>query len=410
MAQLAEEERNKGPPQVRNPRMAQMAEAERNQGPPPATNSRFAQAAALAAQEDEQNDRRRSDNFGRDDRRNNRSGPPPQQNTRFLEAAAADADYVSREERMQRGGDRFGDGPRGGDRFGDGRRDDHRRGGEGRGWGRENDNYNRGPRDGRDRPDINEEDLPRAPKKSLVDEILKPKAAPVVDNFLVPPKLDPQQEANILKIPAKALSKQKDDDVFIAAPAKKEEPPAPEEVPEPVADQPAHEDVDKEALIEEFCKGDKQGEELAQWAAGHKDVMPRLDLVVYRLLTDHEKLNPDPDCLWAGPSRFGAALLSLAADDDMKQMEILFGVQKYCNSIGFPKLNEEYVVQSMFRSMYKFDLALEAAFAEWKEDESDEYEEGKTKAVVQTMDWFAWLEQEEDEDEEEDEDGDYEEE
>jgi len=82
-------------------------------------------------------------------------------------------------------------------------------------------------------------------------------------------------------------------------------------------------------------------------------------------------------------------------------MQILWAIQKYCDKLGFPKLDDEYVVQAMFRSMYKFDLALDDAFAEWKEDESDEHSDGKLKAVIQTVNWFTWLE----EDDEEEEDG-----
>jgi hypothetical protein len=52
--------------------------------------------------------------------------------------------------------------------------------------------------------------------------------------------------------------------------------------------------------------------------------------------------------------------------------------------------------------MYKYDLTADEAFFEWKEDESEEHAGGKLKAVIQTVDWFSWLEQEEeDEDDEE---------
>lgn len=63
----------------------------------------------------------------------------------------------------------------------------------------------------------------------------------------------------------------------------------------------------------------------------------------------------------------------------------------------------------MFRSMYKHDLALDDAFEAWKEDESEAHEEGKGKAIIQTMDWFNWLEEDEDEDDEEDYEEEYEE-
>lgn len=55
----------------------------------------------------------------------------------------------------------------------------------------------------------------------------------------------------------------------------------------------------------------------------------------------------------------------------------------------------------MFRAMYKYDLAESDAFAEWKEDESDEHEQGKMKAVIQTVDWFLWLEEDDDDEDEE---------
>jgi len=57
----------------------------------------------------------------------------------------------------------------------------------------------------------------------------------------------------------------------------------------------------------------------------------------------------------------------------------------------------------MFRAMYKYDLALDEAFAEWKEDESPQYEQSKGKAIIQTMDWFNWLEAESEEDDDEEE-------
>lgn len=51
----------------------------------------------------------------------------------------------------------------------------------------------------------------------------------------------------------------------------------------------------------------------------------------------------------------------------------------------------------MFRSMYKFDLAEADSFDVWKEDMSPEHDRGKGKAIIQTMDWFNWLEEDEEE-------------
>ena len=102
-----------------------------------------------------------------------------------------------------------------------------------------------------------------------------------------------------------------------------------------------------------------------------------------------------PDC------RLVRAFVSLVEDKAHEQMEVLWAVQKHCDDLGFPKIDDEYVVQAMFRAMYKHDLAEAGAFDEWKEDESDENERGKMKAVIQTMDWFAWLEEDDEESDEE---------
>jgi hypothetical protein len=157
----------------------------------------------------------------------------------------------------------------------------------------------------------------------------------------------------------------------------------------------------EESLLKEFISGNTSGEELKQWCIDNASVLPSVEKLVLRLLTEKEQTNPDPECPWAEPSRYGTALLHLVQDKGYEQMQLLWAIQKYCDSIGFPKLNDEYVVQSMFRSMYKYDLTEAGAFDAWKEDESEENSRGKMKAVIQTMDWFAWLEEDEEESEEE---------
>ena len=81
----------------------------------------------------------------------------------------------------------------------------------------------------------------------------------------------------------------------------------------------------------------------------------------------------------------------------------MFCALQYCDTLGFPKINEEYLVQCMFRAMYKYDLAEGDAFTEWKDDESEINETGKMKALIQTVDWFLWLEEEDDDDDDEEE-------
>ena len=220
-------------------------------------------------------------------------------------------------------------------------------------------------------------------------------------------------EENILKVPTKAQadnmlkapSKDHEDNILKAPSKEKKEPAEAKDnksstLSEPEPAVPLI--VDDSELLGEFVSGNKMGEELKTWLEG-KGVVPSVEKLVFHLLTETEKLNPDIECHWAGPDKYGAALVSLVEDDLLKQMEVLFAVQKYCDKLGMPKLNDEYVVQAMFRSMYKYDLAGDEAFMMWKEDESPEHEAGKLNAVIQTVDWFNWLEEDDDEEEDDEE-------
>jgi len=378
------DDRERGPPPVANSRFAAAAaaaEMERpppreERGPPPVANSRFAAAAAMAEQEQMDYEERRRDRdrfYGRgDDRR------PPAQNSRFAAAAAADEDYVDRDERNRRMME-----------------DDDRRG-HGRGF------HDEGPP--RDERFAGRDYQEEAPRSSRVDELLKPKAPPVEDNILnFPTKVAPELEANVLKPPpTKPLSKEHEVNV-LSPPEKKEQkaeaetaPAKKEEEEEAPASLPTG---NYDELLEDFASGNMLGDDLKDWCLERKTVLPPVEKLVFHMLTEREKLNPDPECGWAEPSRYGAALLALVEDDVLRQMQVLWGIQFYCDKLGFPKLNDESVVQSMFRSMYRYDLADETAMAEWKEDESYEHERGKMNAIIQTVDWFNWLEEDEEEEE-----------
>ena len=143
---------------------------------------------------------------------------------------------------------------------------------------------------------------------------------------------------------------------------------------------------------------------MQQWCADQGDLLPTVEKLIFHLLSEN-KDSPDPECSWASPEKYGTALLSLVEDKANEQMQVLWAIQKHCDSISFPKVDDEYLIQSMFRAMYKYDLTEPGAFDLWKDDESVENSQGKTKAVIQTMDWFAWLEEDDDDDE-----GDYDEE
>jgi hypothetical protein len=256
---------------------------------------------------------------------------------------------------------------------------------EDRGGGRDDDRGGGGPFGGRNDFDS------RAPSSSKVANLLKPKAPPAVDNILKVPVKAAEHESNMLKMPTKSKDSEEE------APAKKEE------KVEKAAPAPTVSAADVEELLNEFSSGNKLGGDLKAWCEEQRETLPPVEKLVFHMLTEREKLNPDVECKWAESSNAGAALVALVGDDVYSQMQVLWGIQFYCDSIGSPKLNEEYVVQAMFRCMYKYDLTADDAFEEWKEDESDEHSKGKMTAIIQTVEWFNWLEEEDEEEEEEEE-------
>jgi len=209
------------------------------------------------------------------------------------------------------------------------------------------------------------------------------------------PVLEAKSEAhaaNMLQLPIKKKSEEPEP---VPKPETPKEPEAPVE-----AAPPAVPLGNTEELMSEFLSGKMLGEELEQWVEENRASLPSVERIVFALLDETEKDSPDIECGWAEPTKYGAALVSLVTDNVVAQMQVLWGIQKYCDQLGFPKINDEYLVQAMFRSMYKYDLAEDDAFSEWKEDESEEHEGGKLKAIIQTVDWFNWLEEEDDDDEE----------
>lgn len=166
----------------------------------------------------------------------------------------------------------------------------------------------------------------------------------------------------------------------------------------------------KAAKADEMLDGfsARKGQDLSDWCKEQGTLLPKVEDLVYHLLTTTTDAATDKNCVWGDKDKYGKALLDMVEDDIDQQVQVLWGIQKYCHSIKFPKVDNEYLVQAMFRSMYRLDLADAEAFEQWKEDESAEHEEGKLKGIVQTTDWFNWLE--EDDEDEEDEDEEYSEE
>ena len=414
------------PPPVVNSRFAAAAEADRASAPPapapaprgpppPVANSRFAAAAAMAEQDNAERQSRFADRVGGGgggvggygDRsggggygRDNRGPPPVQENSRFARAVAADSDYLDRDSRTERDRDRAEQRMMGGGRGGYGDRGG-RGGDRGGGGGFRMGDLPRGPAASR------MDDLPKGPQASRedahtiagqarVDELIKMSIQKKEQAPLEP--ISKEHEGNILQMPGKALKKDEEEELILGAPKREKEAPAPAPAPVPPAS-----NVNVQEYLDEFVSGNKLGEDLKAWVEENRANLPMPDKIVFHLLDKVEKLNPDPDCAWAEPSKYGAALSELCNDDIVNQMHVLWGIQFYCDKMGFPKVNDEYLVQSMFRSMYKYDLAETDAFLEWKEDETEYFEKGKLKAVIQTTEWFAWLEEEDEESEEEEE-------
>lgn len=436
----------------------EMERAERGAPPPMATNSRFAAAAADNEREREERDRERSDRFGRpsddrgggsdrfgrgDDHRGGEErfgrndGPPPMQNSRFAAAVHGDEDYVPAEVRNQRrmereeqgqGQGRFGQQEGGGGRFGSGQDDGGdgrgRFGGDERGGGRYGDRdrgqgrYGRGgdgevaalptgPRWKREEEDDRSSFITE--KSSRVADILAPKK-PREEVVLPPveaPLTLPGEDEAAAKARIERRKREAEEKAVAERKAAEEEAAKLAAAEAEAAEKAAKASALESKLLNEFSSGNKLGGELQQWCADQGDLLPTVEKLIFHLLSEN-KDSPDPECFWASPEKYGTALVSLVAEKGNEQMQVLWALQKFCDSVSFPKINDEYLIQSMFRAMYKYDLAEPGAFEVWKDDESEENSQGKTKAVIQTMDWFTWLE--EDDDDEGDDDEEYEDE
>merc|ERR1712146_532657 len=115
-------------------------------------------------------------------------------------------------------------------------------------------------------------------------------------------------------------------------------------------------------------------------------------------------------CKWCAKSEYGHALATLNEGNVLKQLFCLYEVQKFCDSIKFPKIDvkgeKKNLIEVMFQVMYTNEIIDNEGFGVWSEDDNDEIP-GKLNAVVQTTNYISMLsevddgeEGEEDEEEE----------
>lgn len=398
------------------------------QGPPEVQNSRFAKFA------DE--DRAATELY-----KSSRAPPPTVQNSRFAAVAAEEEMYKAnrqqnREEMGTGGGQQFArrdDGPpepREGGRFGnldynrdreprDNRNDDsrdghslgsgERRGAGGEGWGARFNSRQRNDDAGAVNPVDSRFQRPAptipvpttkpakpAPKQAVVEEVKKPDVV-----IALPGETQEEAEARVKKMKEAKEEEEREEEER----RKKEEE---EEKAAKLAEEERLKNAAKVEgdLLSAWTGGKLQGEELVDWVKENGELLPTGDKLVKSVLKEVYGSTPDTKGSVFEEEKWGAALVSLGEDNVDVQMEFLFGLQCYLNEIGFPKVDGVAVSSELMKMMYKYDICEAEAMLTYKDDEREEWEEGKTNIVIQCTSWFAWLEESDDDDSEDDDDSD----
>lgn len=106
---------------------------------------------------------------------------------------------------------------------------------------------------------------------------------------------------------------------------------------------------------------------------------------------------------WLNGKQYGGVIKNLLKGKSSEQKEAVFVVQAYCDSKGYPKVEGDPLIQSLFHAMFDKSLVDEDALLGWRDD--DREVGNKRRALVQTTQFFTWLEEEEDEEEEEEDAG-----
>jgi hypothetical protein len=309
------------PPMVQNNRFGGLTDSDRSnrederRGPPPplVQNSRFAGIALDSDREsmDRDNSRRSNDGFYK----SNNNGPPLVQNSRLSGDETFSSDSRNRPSMSNRDNHQ---------------EDDRRNSYDNRRMDSRQSSYDdRRKNDAPLQSNSRMENIvkPSQPDRSRVADLLKPKARTLDENVLkVPGAIAPQHADNMLKFPSK--TKSEEDEAEARRRKEEEEASAKALEAEAIAAQLVLDEALLNDRMEYFISGERLGNDLKQWCSDtlHGDVS--IETLVCKLLMEREKKNPDPECSWADPNKFGTALVHLVGDNVYSQMQVLWGIQK----------------------------------------------------------------------------------
>jgi hypothetical protein len=153
-------------------------------------------------------------------------------------------------------------------------------------------------------------------------------------------------------------------------------------------------------LVNSLISSSKRGEALQQRIKS-LDKKPPARKFIMAILTFSPQ---NGACEWADPDNFGKAL-GVICRSTASQVEGIRAVVEFCSQRKFPPSSEtnEPLVLELFKNLYDKEIFEEDAYMAWKNDSEDQ-SPGKAKALLQTADFFQWLEtcgdEEEDDDEE----------
>lgn len=231
-------------------------------------------------------------------------------------------------------------------------------------------------------------------RRSNTAEPKRPSAAPRKEELFPPLGRQPIEPTRAPQQNSKSSSDQKQVTEIAKNPLKQKQ----EEEKELESQRLQKEEEDKKADEEELQKQGQQEVELLQkfitlkdgallefCKENEKSLSNQIETLTYSLCEEHKDLS------WISTHK--SAFHHLIPTDDMsKQLNVLFGLQKYCHSINFPKENNANLIHTYFEKMLSEDIVSYDSFFDWKDDEKKEHEAGKMKAIIQTMDWFTFLE------------------